>query len=254
MTKENNNIISMEERDSSRHVIRKNTTIRTSTKKSILIKCHLLQFAGAIIVAIAIIVAAIMLFNNSDPEVREVEKIVEVEKPVEVDKVIEVVDEDEVTRLANQMFTELKEAYVAEANSEATEKAINEIRNNYIATADEAEVMKQATLLANQLFEDFKAEYTATVKAQAEAEAEATRLANVSIVKVYVYYTNGEHFYLPIQGSLYDRVEYSSIVAALEEGGYLEGYKIDRVLNRDAVEVFVGEDYTSTRQVRLAKI
>ena len=226
----------------------KTVTIRQSTKKSILIKCHLLQFAGAIIIAIAIIVAAIMMFNNSDPEVREVEKIVEVEKPVTI------VDEEKVNSLATQMFEEYKEVYVAEANAEATEKAINEIRNNYIAAADEVEVMEQATLLASQLFEDFKAEYAAAAKAQAEAEAEAARLANISIVKVYVYYTNGEHFYLPIQGSLYDRVEYSMIVSALEEGGYLNEYKIDRVLNRDAVEVFVGEDYTSTRQVRLAKI
>lgn len=226
----------------------KTVTIRQSTKKSILIKCHLLQFAGAIIIAIAIIVAAIMMFNNSDPEVREVEKIVEVEKPVTI------VDEEKVNSLATQMFEEYKEAYVAEANAEATEKAINEIRNNYIAAADEVEVMEQATLLASQLFEDFKAEYAAAAKAQAEAEAEAARLANISIVKVYVYYTNGEHFYLPIQGSLYDRVEYSMIVSALEEGGYLNEYKIDRVLNRDAVEVFVGEDYISTRQVRLAKI
>lgn len=232
----------------------KTVTIRQSTKKSILIKCHLLQFAGAIIIAIAIVVAAIMMFNNSNPEVREVEKIVEVEKPVEVDKVIEVVDEDEVARLANQMFTELKEVYVAEVNSEATEKAIVEIRNNYIAQADNAEVARLAELQAQQMFEEFKANYVAQIRAEAEAEAEAARLANVSTVKVYVYYTNGEHFYLPIQGSLYDRVEYSMIVSALEEGGYLNEYKIDRVLNRDAVEVFVGEDYTSTRQVRLAKI
>lgn len=223
-------------------------TIRQSTKKSIMIKCHLLQFAGAIIIAIAIIVAAIMMFNQSNPEVREVEKVVEVEKPVTI------VDQEEVNKLASQMFEEYKEVYVAEANAEATEEAIAKIRNNYIAQADEAEVMRQATLLASQLFEDFKAEYTAAVKAQAEAEAEAARIANVSTVKVYVYYTNGEHFYLPIQGSLYNRVEYSMIVSALEEGGYLNEYKVDRVLNRDAVEVFIGEDYTSTRQVRLAKI
>lgn len=226
----------------------KTITVRQSTKKSILIRCHLLQFAGAIIIAIAIIVAAIMMFNQSNPEVREVEKVVEVEKPVTI------VDQEEVNKLASQLFEEYKNVYVAEVNAEATEQAIIEIRNNYIAAADEAEVMEQATLLANKLFEDFKAEYTAAVKAQAEAEAEAARLANISIVKVYIYYTNGEHFYLPIQGSLYDRVEYSMIVSALEEGGYLNEYKIDRVLNRDAVEVFVGEDYTSTRQVRLAKI
>lgn len=241
MMKDTNNI-------SQRQQTGKTVTIRQSTKKSILIKCHLLQFAGAIIVAIAIIVAAIMMFNNSNPEVREVEKI------VEVDKVIEVVDEDEVARLANQMFTELKEVYVAEVNSEATEKAIVEVRNNYIAQADNAEVARLAELQAQQMFEEFKANYVAQIKAEAEAEAEAARVANVSIVKVYVYYTNGDHFYLPIQGSLYDRVEYSMIVSALEEGGYLNEYKIDRVLNRDAVEVFIGEDYTSTRQIRLAKI
>lgn len=226
----------------------KTITVRQSTKKSILIRCHLLQFAGAIIIAIAIIVAAIMMFNQSNPEVREVEKVVEVEKPVTI------VDQEEVNKLASQLFEEYKNVYVAEANAEATEQAITEIRNSYIAKADEAEVMEQATLLANKLFEDFKAEYTAAVKAQAEAEAEAARIANVSTVKVYVYYTNGQNFYLPIQGSLYERVEYSNIVKALEEGGYLDGYKIDRVLNRDAIEVFVGEDYTSTRQVRLAKI
>lgn len=249
MMKENTN----ERKNSQGKVV----TIRQSTKKSILIKCHLLQFAGALLIAIALVIIAVIYFNRDNNTIVkevEVEKIVEVEKPVEVDKVIEVVDEDEVARLANQMFTELKEAYVAEANSEATERAINEIRNNYIATADETEVMRQATLLASQLFEDFKTEYTATVKAEAEAEAEAARLANVSTVQVYVYYTNGDHFYLSLQGSLYDRVEYSNIVAALEEGGYLDGYKVDRVLNRDAVEVFIGEDYTSTRQVRLAKI
>lgn len=226
----------------------KTITVRQSTKKSILIRCHLLQFAGAIIIAIAIVVAAIMLFNSSNQEVREVEKTVYVETPVTV------VDEEKVNSLATQLFEEYKNVYVAEANAEATEQAINEIRNNYIATADEAEVARLAELQAQQMFEEFKANYTAQIRAEAEAEAEAARVSNVSIVKVYVYYTNGEHFYLPIQGSLYDRVEYSMIVAALEEGGYLNEYKVDRVLNRDAVEVFIGEDYTSTRQIRLAKI
>ncbi|MBO7212545.1 MAG: hypothetical protein J6V44_16305 [Methanobrevibacter sp.] len=243
MMKDTNNNIS--------RVVRKNTTIRTSTKKSILIRCHMLQFAGALLIAIALVIIAIVYFNRDN---NTVVKEVEVERIVEVEKPITVVDEEKVNSLATQMFEEYKTVYVAEANAEATEQAITEIRNSYIAKADEAEVMEQATLLANKLFEDFKAEYTAAVKAQAEAEAEAARVANVSIVKVYVYYTNGDHFYLPIQGSLYDRVEYSMIVSALEEGGYLNEYKIDRVLNRDAVEVFVGEDYTSTRQVRLAKI
>ena len=229
-------------------IFTKTITVRQSTKKSILIRCHLLQFAGAIIIAIAIIVAAIMMFNQSNSEVREVEKVVEVEKPVTV------VDEEEVKTLASQMFEEYKTVYVAEANAEATEKAIKEITSSYMAQADEAEVVEQATLLASQMFENFKAEFIAQAKAEAEAEAEAARLANVSVVKVYVYYTNGDHFYLPVEGSLYDRVEYSNIVAALEEGGYLNEYKIDRVLNRDAIEVFIGEDYTSTRQIRLAKI
>lgn len=227
------------------------TVIRQSTKKSIMIKCHLLQFAGALLIAIALVVIAVIYFNRDN---NTVVKEVEVERVVEVEKPITVVDEEEVKTLASQLFEEYKTVYVAEANAEATEKAIKEITNSYMAQADEAEVVEQATLLASQMFEDFKAEFIAQAKAEAEAEAEAARLANVSIVKVYIYYSNGDHFYLPIQGSLYDRVEYSMIVSALEEGGYLDGYKIDRVLNRDAIEVFVGEDYTSTRQVRLAKI
>jgi len=251
MTKENNNIISMEERDSSRRVIRKNTTIRTSTKKSILIRCHLLQFAGALLIAIALVIIAVIYFNRDN---NTVVKEVEVERVVEVEKPITIVDQEEVNKLASQMFEEYKNVYVAEANAEATEKAIKEITTNYMAVADEVEVVEQATLLASQMFEDFKANYAAQIRAEAEAEAEAARLANVSTVQVYVYYTNGNHFYLSLQGSLYDRVEYSMIVSALEEGGYLDGYKVDRVLNRDAVELFVGEDYTSTRQVRLAKI
>ena len=258
--KENKNTISMEERGSSRRVIRKNTTIRTSTKKSILIRCHLLQFAGALLIAIALVIIAVIYFNkNNNTVVKEVEveRIVEVEKPVEIVKEIEVVNEDEVSRLANQMFTELKEVYVAEVNSEATEKAIIEIRNNYIAQADNAEVARLAELQAQQMFEEFKTNYAAQIRAEVEAEAEAARVATKSTISVYVYYKSTsihEFFYLEINGSLHDRLTPEMIRAELEAGGYLDGFTIERFENRDAVEVFIEENYTSTRRVKLQQI
>lgn len=270
-------------------VNKKETYIVSRTRKATFVKLHLLQFAGAILVAIAIIVAAIIIFNQKEPQVQtvekevvkevtkevpvteyvetpvEVEKVVEVEKPVEVikyqsvevpveklvevEKIVTVVDEEKVNELAIQLFTVYRDAYKAEVDQEATEAAITEqyeaLKAEYIAQADNAETARLAEIQAQELLNEYKIQYA--------AEQEAARVANVSTVKVYVYFKNNvrDSFYLELQGSLYDRITYDIIYAALLETGYIGEFKVDRIENKDAVEVFVGEDYQSTRSIRL---
>lgn len=178
---------------------------------------------------------------------------VPVEKIVEVEKVVEVVDQEATQALAaemaQQMFTVLKENYVAQADEEATEAAVEtkytELANTYMAQADNEEVLRLATEMANQMLEEYKAEY---IEAQ-----EAARVANLSTVYVHVYGGNGESnsFYLAIEGSLYDRLTYAMIYEVLETDARFEGYKVRSITNKDAVEVFVGENYTSTRAIRI---
>lgn len=178
---------------------------------------------------------------------------VPVEKVVEVEKIIKVVDQEATqalaTEMAQQMFTVLKENYVAQADEEATEAAVEakytELANAYMAQADNEEVLRLATEMANQMLEEYKVEY-------AEAQ-EAARVANLSTIYVHVYGGSGESnsFYLAIEGSLYDRLTYAMIYEVLQADVRFEGYKVRSITNKDAVEVFVGENYTSTRAIRI---
>lgn len=178
---------------------------------------------------------------------------VPVEKVVEVEKVIEVVDQEATqalaTEMAQQMFTVLKENYVAQADEEATEAAVEakytELANTYMAQADNEEVLRLATEMANQMLEEYKVEY---IEAQ-----EAARVANLSTIYVHVYGGSGKSnsFYLAIEGSLYDRLTYAMIYEVLQADVRFEGYKVRSITNKDAVEVFVGENYTSTRAIRI---
>lgn len=177
-----------------------------------------------------------------------VEVVKEVEVPVEVIK--EVVDEEAVEALANEkaetLYNELRSSYVAQADSQLVEQTVNEkyeeLKASYVAQADATEVETLANERALALLEEFKAQFI--------AEKEAELAAAVSTIRVYIY-GGKENFYLYITGQMYERLTYDKIYAALQEDARFEGYKVNRIANKDAVEVFVGEDYTSTRSIRI---
>ncbi len=240
MTKDNNKDVK---------VITKRETVRFSTKKSILIKGAVINLIGLIIVTAAIIVLICVLLNKDKKQV----EVPAVEKQADIEQVY-IVDEDEVNRqaeqLAAEMFESFKAEYTAKVDEEATEEAIQlafeEFKNAYIAKVDEEATQAMAEQLAEQMLEEYKE--------QLVKETEAARIANVSTIKVYVYYKNESgSFYLSISGSLYDRLTYDVIYQELEKQGYFEEYKVERVENKNAVEVFVGEDYVSTRAIRLVR-
>ena len=177
-----------------------------------------------------------------------VEVVKEVEVPVEVVK--EVVDEEAVEALANEkaevLYNELRSSYVAQADSQLVEQTVNEkyeeLKASYVAQADATEVETLANEKALVLLEEFKAQFI--------AEKEAELAAAVSTIRVYIY-GGKENFYLYITGQMYERLTYDKIYAALQADARFEGYKVNRIANKDAVEVFVGEDYTSTRSIRI---
>ena len=177
-----------------------------------------------------------------------VEIVKEVEVPVEVVK--EVVDEEAVETLANEkaevLYNELRSSYVAQADSQLVEQTVNEkyeeLKASYVAQADATEVERLATERAMAMFEEYKTKFV--------AEQEAALAAAVSTIRVYIY-GGKENFYLYITGQMYERLTYDKIYAALQEDARFEGYKVNRIANKDAVEVFVGEDYTSTRSIRI---
>ena len=251
---------------------KKTFIIKQSTlKKGTVIRLNLLKFAGAIIIAIALIIMAVVIANQPKATVQvvevekevpvtetiEVEKIIEVEKPVtetvietvEVEKVVNVVDQDRVDALAQQLFTVYKDTYTVQINEETTNAAVEArfeaLKNEYIAQADNAETARLAEEQAQTMFEEFKAQYI--------AETEAARVANVSIIKVKINFpqTPDLNFTLEIEGSLHDELTYDMIYNALLETGYLDTYKIDRIMYRDQPEVFIGRDYTSVRTINL---
>lgn len=184
----------------------------------------------------------------------ETEVIKEVEVPVEVivekEVPVEVVDTEEVERLAQEkateMYTELRASYVAQADQELTEEKVNEmfeaLKAEYVAEADATEVERLASERAMAMFEEYKAQFA--------AEQEAALAAAVSTIRVYIY-GGKETFYLYITGQMYERLTYDKIYAALQADARFEGYKVNRIANKDAVEVFIGEDYTSTRTIRI---
>jgi hypothetical protein len=177
-----------------------------------------------------------------------VEVVKEVEVPVEVVK--EVVDEEAVEALANEkaevLYNELRSSYVAQADSQLVEQTVNEkyeeLKASYVAQADATEVETLANERALVLLEEFKAQFI--------AEQEAALAAAVSTIRVYIY-GGKENFYLYITGQMYERLTYDKIYAALQADARFEGYKVNRIANKDAVEVFIGEDYTSTRTIRI---
>lgn len=227
-------------------------TIKISTKKSILIKFALIQFFGLLLLAIAVITVAILFTRNkaeaaseSEAETKTEIQYVEVEKPVEkiVEKEVEVkvVDQEAVNNLANEKANELFEDYKANYEPETVTVEVEKI----IEVVDQEATQALATEMANQMFEEYKTEYT-------EAQ-EATRVANLSTIYVHVYGGSGESnsFYLAINGSLYDRLTYAMIYEVLKTDARFEGYKVRSIANKDAVELFVGENYTSTRAIRI---
>ena len=255
----------------------KNPRIRFMTRKSNLVKFAVFQFLGLLAIAIAIVVVFILTSTktvdntvtqvaaaNPEPQVQIIEKEVPVEVvvektvekevikevPVEVEKIVEVVDTEEVERLAQEkateMYAELRATYTAQADQEFTEERVNEmfeaLKAEYVAEADATEVERLASERAMAMFEEYKAEFV--------AEQEAALAAAVSTIRVYIY-GGKENFYLCIEGQKYERLTYDKIYAALQADARFEGYKVNRIANKDAVEVFIGEDYTSTRSIRI---
>lgn len=182
--------------------------------------------------------------------VKEVPVEVVVEKEIPVEIVKEVVDEEAVEALANEkaevLYNELRSSYVAQADSQLVEQTVNEkyeeLKASYVAQADATEVETLANEKALVLLEEFKAQFI--------AEKEAELAAAVSTIRVYIY-GGKENFYLYITGQMYERLTYDKIYAALQADARFEGYKVNRIANKDAVEVFIGEDYTSTRSIRI---
>lgn len=251
----------------------KNPRIRFMTRKSNLVRFAVFQFLGLLAIAIAIVVVFILTSTktvdntvtqvaaaNPEPQIQIIEKEVPVEVPVEVEKevivevekevVVEVVNTEEVERLAQEkateMYTELRATYVAQADQELTEERVNEmfeaLKAEYVAEANATEVERLASERAMAMFEEYKAEFV--------AEQEAALAAAVSTIRIYIY-GGKENFYLYIEGQMYERLTYDKIYAALQADARFEGYKVNRITNKDAVEVFIGEDYTSTRTIRI---
>lgn len=265
MMKENTNTTTQRVADATAtpktKVIKKTETIKVSTKKSILIKAAFFQFLGLLALAIAIIIIIAIVINNNktttnadtttttNTATAETREVI-IEKPVEVEviKEVEVIDQEAVEALADEkatlMFEELKASYTAQADEAATIEQVNalyeELKAAYIAQADAAEVTRQTL----EKFEAFKEAYI--------AEQEAARLADVSTISIYVY--GAQEFYLEIQGSLYTELTYDMIKANLLADPRMEGYKINRIANPYAVELFCGRDFNSTRNIRIEKI
>ena len=222
------------------------TRVRITTKKSNLVKFAIFQFLGLLILAITVIV--IFVLSNNKTESTTKSATAEPQTQI-IEKEVPVVDEEMVNTLAeekaNKMFTVFKTEYIAQADMQLTEETINtmfeELKNNYIAQADATEVEQLANEKALALMEEYKA--------QIIAEQEAARVATLSTISVYIY--GAKEFYLDIQGSLYDRLTYDVIYAALQADPRFEGCKVNRITNKDAVEVFVGEDFRSTRTIRI---
>lgn len=219
-------------------------TIKISTKKSILIKFALIQFIGLALLAIAIITVAILFTRNkaeaateSEAETEPQIQYVEVEKPVE--KIVEkkVIDQEAVNEKANELFEDYKATYEPETVTVEVEKIVKVI--------DQEATQALATEKAQQMLEEYKAEY-------AEAQ-EVARAENISTIYVHIYGGTGDSnsFYIGIQGSLYERLTYAKIYEVLQADAKFEGYKVRSIGNKDAVEVFIGEDYTSTRSIRI---
>jgi hypothetical protein len=96
--------------------------------------------------------------------------------------------------------------------------------------------------MAQQMMEEYKVEYA--------AEQEAKRLENTSIIYVQVA-KDSEVYYLAMQGSLYEELTWSMIEEAFNQDARFNGYKISRIINKNAVEVFIGRNYTSTRYITI---
>lgn len=245
--------------------VKDNGKLHLVLKRSSILKFAIFQLI-ALVVIIGVVVTICLFTIKRDKEVVKVpvnevqviEKEVEIEKPVEVpvevevekEVIVEVVNTEEVERLAQEkateMYAELRSSYVAQADQELTEEKVNEmfeaLKAEYVAEADATEVERLATERAMTMFEEYKTEFV--------AEQEAALAAAVSTIRVYIY-GGKENFYLCIEGQKYERLSYDKIYAALQADARFEGYKVNRVTNKDAVEVFIGEDYTSTRTIRI---
>jgi len=257
MTKENN----------------KKVYIHSCTKKSIFFKNAVLQFAGTILVVIALVILAIILWNKdqntaaastTEPQVIEkevvVEKEVKVEVPVEVEKEVEVIKyqtiEVPVEKIVEVEKIIEKEIPVTEVVTETVtvEVPVEKIVEveKIVKVVDEEQVNTLAEEKAQQLLEQYKSEY----QTEYAEEVEAQRLANTSVITVNIRFKNeaSKDFKLEISGALYEELTYEKIYNALAETGALEGYKVDRITNRDAVELFAGRDFLSTRSIQLVRI
>lgn len=219
------------------------------------LKTALIQLACAIAITIAIVVVGVLWYNNNQANSMELATNEAyqaptpsiTEKPVYITEYV--VDEEKVNSLANELFATYVNNYTAKVDQEATERAIQEqlevFKAEYVAEANAEETVMLAEQKAQQLMEEYKAAFV--------AEQEATRVATVSTIRVFIIFKDipNNNFYLTLSGSLYDRLTYDMIYAALEETGWLETYRVYSIANKDHPEVFIGEDYTSVRTITL---
>ena len=203
----------------------------------------------------------------------EVEKEVEVikEVPVEVIKEIEVVKEVpvevEVEKIVEKPVEVIKEVIVEKEVQVEVPVEVERIVEKPVEVIKEVEVVKEVEVekpvyyideegseaRAQELFEQYKQEWEAT-HAPAEEPAAATEEQH-STIRVLVQYKNSiqEKFYLEIEGKVGDELTWSTIKEALDNDERFDKnmYSIERIQNKNAVEVFTEEDFDSTRVIRL---
>lgn len=215
---------------------KKINVVSIKTNKSNLVKFAKIQFLGMLFLCIAIIIIAI-IFANSKAKTQTVE----VEKTVEVPVVDQQLVDEAVQQRVEEFVANYEPETITVEKVVEVEKPVEVAVEKIVTVVDQQQVQQ----LANEMAEEFKTQYV--------EEQEAARISNVSTIKVLVYLPNySDSFYLEMNGSLHDELVRDDIKDALyNDERFLDTYKIKKIENRDAVEVFVGRNYFSTRIIHL---
>ena len=170
----------------------------------------------------------------------EVEKIVEV--PVEVEKIVEkeVIVEKEIEV---EKIVEIEKPVEVEVEKIVEVEVIKEVE---VVDYDEVQ----------RLAEEMNAEYKAQVDAEAEEAANRTSKINVQVTVKYVKDGKNwtEYETVSIEGKIYTQLTSDMIYEALYASNvYINNERVNvtRFANKEAVELFAGFDYDSTRLVYL---
>lgn len=166
----------------------------------------------------------------------EVEVIKEVEVPVETIVEKEVIKEVEVEK---EIFVEVPVETIVEKEVIKEVEVPVEVPVYYV---DGEKVNELAEQKAQELFEAYKQWWE-------EAHPEPA----TSTIRVLVTYKNSSksNFYLELEGKAGQKLTWNMIQEALFNSEEFEGYKIERITNKNAVEYFDEEGYTSTRIIRI---